>query len=124
MIRHATWRVNTYRDTRGLEVVGQTCVFGLFQRLKPTFTAVGKMKTGSNDKTSNWAVCRLKWATQFLIMLGEYETLADFSLDPNNPPDYFDPAKLPKISLSQIAWWDEHHVECLIAGLCRAKTQV
>ena len=29
-IRHATWRVNTYRDLRGEEVVGQTCVFGLF----------------------------------------------------------------------------------------------
>ena len=102
-IRHATWRVNTYRDRQGLEVVGQTCVFGLFQRLKPTFTAVGKMKTGSNDKTSNWAVCRLKWATQFLIMLGEYKTLEEFGLDRNNPPPYFDPTKLPKISLNQIA---------------------
>ena len=40
-IRHAAWRVNTYRDMRGEAVVGQTCVFGLFQRVKPTFTAVG-----------------------------------------------------------------------------------
>ena len=125
-IRHATQRVNTYRVRLGKGILGQTCIFGLFQRLKPLITTIGKMKTGSNDATSNWAVCRLKWAIQFLILLREYTCLSELGLnpDPAKNPTYFDPAKLPKIDLGQIAWWDEHHVECHIAGLGASKTQI
>ena len=52
-IRHATQRVNTYRVRLGKGILGQTCIFGLFQRLKPLIKTIDKMKTGSNDATSN-----------------------------------------------------------------------
>ena len=116
-IRHAANRVNCYRLGKGKEILGVSCLFNLFQSLKPKYTTVGEMKTGWNDPGSMWATCRKKWVTQMIIMLGQYEKLDDLGLYPKNLPAYFDPTKLPKIKLHQIAWWDEHHIECLIAGL-------
>jgi len=107
-----------------LPVVGQTCVFNLLQRLKPVFTKIGKMKSGSNDPTSNWAKCRLKWATQLLILFRSYKDLGDLGLVENAIPEYFKPKNLPQIKLEQIGWWDKYHVECVIAGLGGCKTQV
>ena len=90
-IRHATMRVNTYRTRMKQEILGQTCILGLFQRLKPLMTSISKMKTGSNDPSSNWAKCRLKWAIQLLIMLGQYEMLKELGVDVDDPnlPEYF-----------------------------------
>ena len=109
-----------------LGILGESCIFDLFQKLKPLISSVGKMKTGSNDKLGNWAKCRLLWCTQFLIQLREYTCLSELGLDPDpdKNPEYYRPANLPKVDLHQIAWWDEHHVECHIAGIGGSKTQV
>ena len=80
-IRHATMHVNTYRNRMGKVILGQTCILGLFQRLKPLMTSIRKMKSGSNAPDSNWSKCRLKWAIQLLIMLGQYEILKNLEVD-------------------------------------------
>ena len=51
-IRHATFRVNTYRISMKREILGMSCIHKLFQKLKPNFSVVGKMKTGSNKPES------------------------------------------------------------------------
>ena len=88
--------------------------------------SISKMTTGSNDPDSDWAKCRLKWAIQLLMMLGQYEILKDLGVDVDNTelPEYFQKEKLANIYLNQIRWWDEHHVKCMIRGIGRSKTQI
>ena len=118
-IRHASFRVNFWRQGKGKEVLGMTCIHSLFQKLKPKFSVVGKMKTGSNDATSEWAKARLKWCIQLVLIFRAYVNLEDLGLDPDpmKNPDCFNPTKLEHVKLTQVAWWDEHHIECVIAGL-------
>ena len=116
-LRHATFRVNNYRILKGLEIVGMSCPHNLFQKLKPKFSTVGKMKQGSNDPKSPWARARLRWVKQLIIMFRAYDKLEDLDLDPNNLEDCFNPEKLAEVKIDQVAWWDEHHIECIIAGL-------
>ena len=37
--------------------------------------------------------------------------------DPDKNPDHFNPNKIKHIKIEQVAWWDEHHIECVIAVL-------
>ena len=127
-IRHATFCVNAYRISMKKEILGMSCIHKLFQKLKPKFSVVGKMKTGSNKPESEWAQARLKWCIQLIIMFRAYESLEDLGLDPDpdNNPDHFNPNKIKHIKIEQVAWWDEHHIECLIAAsgivLCEPKS--
>lgn len=52
-------------------------------------------------------------------MFRAYGSLEDLGLDPNpdKNPDHFNPKKIKHIKIEQVAWWDEHHIECVIAGL-------
>ena len=88
-------------------------------KIKAQISVVGKMKTGSNKPESEWAQARLKWCIQLIIMFRAYGSLADLGLDPDpdKNPDCFNPNKIEHVKLVQVAWWDEHHIECVIAGL-------
>ena len=44
--------------------------------------------------------------------------------DPDNNPDCFNPNKIEHVKLKQVAWWDEHHINCVIAGLGGNNLQV
>ena len=104
-IMHATFCINTYRIGLQKEILGMSCIHSLFQKLKPKFSAVGKMKTGSNDPGSDWAKARLKWCIQLIIIFRAYESLEELGLDPdpNKNPDCFNPNKIEHVKLEQVA---------------------
>jgi hypothetical protein len=101
--------LNEHRRQNQLEVVGLTTVWMAYLRLKPIISPVKKRKQGSNDPTSPWAKARFEYVTQILVRFGEKVLVDDIKAPDGSIPDKFDLAKLTKVSINQVAFWDETH---------------
>jgi hypothetical protein len=104
--------LNEHRQQKNLPTVGLTTVWMAYLRLKPVITPIRKRKQGSNDPASPWAIARLEYVTQILVRFGGLLTTEEVAgLAPPGEliPDKFNVLKLTKVSINQIAFWDETH---------------
>jgi hypothetical protein len=95
-----------------MPTVGLTTVWMAYLRLKPVITPIKKRKQGSNDPASPWAKARLEYVTQILVRFGGLlttEEIAGLAGPGGLIPDKFNVEKLTKVSINQIAFWDETH---------------
>jgi hypothetical protein len=107
--------LNEYRTTKGRDPVGLSAVRNTVKRLRHVIRGVRKRKQGNKDKNSPWVKARLGWVTQILVRMQKHvfmpEEDCNKCLALTATPEYFDAAKLPKLSLFQVAFWDEVHKE-------------
>jgi hypothetical protein len=100
--------LNKYRSTEGRDPVGISAVRNTVKRLRPVIRSVRKRKQGNKDKNSPWAKARLGWVTQILVRMQKHVFIPEEDcnkfLELTATPEYFDAAKLPKLSLFQIAF--------------------
>jgi hypothetical protein len=79
----------------------------------PVIRRIRRRKKGDRDPMSPWAKVRLRWVTQLLVRLGQYEfdgtKTENTNLELTSTPGYFDSATLPLLSLHQIVFFDECH---------------
>ena len=78
--------------------------------MKSKVVSIKKQKQGSSDVDSSWTQARYAWTRQLLARLGEPERT--FKHGPIEKK--YDGTLQGKLSLDQIAWWDETHWKCLI----------
>ena len=134
-LKVTTDMVNRYRQGERLEHVGVSAVHSCYLRLKPVVTSISKMKQGSKDPNSKWAMARHGWCLQLLIRfreIGADALLAALASQRSSPygaikdaaaikvlprPAYFSEEHLgAALSICQIAWWDETHMKVAVAG--------
>jgi len=109
--------VNAYRIDNGLEPVGYSTVWRAVQQLEPVVSPIKTRKQGSHNENSAWAKARNELATHLLVRLNrlskeEIEELKDPTT--KELPAKYDPKKLKKLVLDQIAFWDETHKKVVI----------
>jgi hypothetical protein len=92
-----------------MEVVGLTLVWMAYLRLKPIFSPIKKWNQGSKDPDSPWAKARLKYVTQILVRFCVL-LATDLKDADGTVPDKVNALKLTKVSINQIAFWDETHL--------------
>ncbi len=101
--------LNEHRLQKNLEVVGLNTVWMAYLQLKPVLTPVKKRKQGSNDPNSPWAMARLEHVTQILVRFGAMPSTDKIKSADGSIPSKVDAAKLTKVSINQVAFWDETH---------------
>jgi hypothetical protein len=110
--------LNEYRSEERRDPVGLSAVRNTVKRLRPVIRIVRKRKQGNKDKNSPCAKARLGWVTQILVRMKKHVFMPeeDYNkfVELTATPEYFDAAKLPKLSLFQIAFWDEVHKEQVV----------
>jgi hypothetical protein len=107
-LRHTQELVNEHRRDSNKTIVGLNTVWVAYVRMNPVVTPIGKRKQGTTDPQSPWAMARLQFVTQILVRFGLLA--ADRVLnEQGNLPDKFNVAKLTKMTINQIAFWDETH---------------
>jgi hypothetical protein len=101
--------LNEHRRQNDLEVVGLTTVWMAYLRLKPIVTPIKKRKQGSNDPNSPWAKARLEYVSQILGRFGAMPSIDDLKAPDGTIPGKYNAGKLTKVSINQVAFWDETH---------------
>ena len=94
--------------------VSRYCVMSSFYRMNPRIKTTRKVVSGGNN--DKWINTRGKYTKQFMIILGKLTeeqimTNAEGLRSFGPIPPWFDPTLLPKITHTQIVWWDECHIE-------------
>jgi len=74
--------------------------------MNPKVDDIIRQKHGSTVPKSAWAVARTNWVTQLLV---HFEKIND-----NQIADEEFLKDLPKLSINQIAFWDEKHKEQIV----------
>jgi len=119
-LQQATNLVNKHRMDNDMDLVSNSAVYSLSKRLQPEVSPIKKIKQGSKDVNSDWAVSRHQWIMQLLCRLGRRHELDhhELLLPDGSMPDYFDEEKLAPymLELQHIAWWDETHRKCTIGS--------
>lgn len=128
-LRMTTNMVNEFCRTQNVPSFTMGPVHTAFKKLKPKVCKIKQRPQGSTDKDAPWSKARLNWVTQLLIRFGKLESQVDPAT--GHPPAYFDSeklTKLTKLTLEQVAWFDETHRKCTIgnevAGSISSKTYV
>ena len=112
--------LNEERVRSGKQRITQSAIKSCIGRMQPRITSVERLKQGSPNPVSAWAMARKNWVFQLLLRFRE--TSWDQSV---LPPPYFDLTKLgPPISTAQIIYFDEMHKKCYIGTACGAQKQI
>jgi hypothetical protein len=110
--------VNQYRESVGHDALTISPIRTCIRRcMKPKYIRARKKSQGSTDPNAPWSKARYNWYIQLLIRFGalsedEMKELKDEH--GGTLPDYFDPNKLTKLSITKIVWYDETHKKCVI----------
>ena len=106
----------------GKQRVTYSAIKSCIARMKPQITSIERLKQGSSNPVSAWAVARKNWVFQLLLRFCEKSW--DRSIL-GTPPPYFNITKLgPPISTAQIVYFDEMHKKCYIGTACGAQNQI
>ena len=84
--------------------------------------SIERRPQGNKDIDSKWEKCHYRWATQLLVRLGLKPELADFLNEDGSIPNRFNYAKLKRVNLKGIVWWDKVHKEYFTGDFCEGST--
>ena len=119
-IQQATNLVNKHRMDNEIELVSESAVYELSRRLLPSVLPIKKLKQGSNDVNSDWAISRHHWIMQLMIRFNRkhFLTAGELLLPDGTTPDYFDEEKLRPymVDFDKVVWWDETHRKCTVGS--------
>ena len=85
-------------------------------------SSIERRPKGNKDVDSKWEKYRYCWVTQLLVRLGLKPELADFLNEDGSIPNRFNYAKLKRVNLKGIVWWDKVHKECSTGDFCEGST--
>ena len=112
--RFTTEQVNEHRKQQGDVGVSRYAVMAAFYRLDPKIDVLFKIVSGGHNE--KWIQARFNVSKQMEVMMGnltDEEVLKDRhgQIHHGPAPPMFEKNLLPSISNTQIAWWDECHIE-------------
>jgi hypothetical protein len=109
--RFTTLMVNQHRIDEGNYPIGRNAVMNHFDRMRPKITKIQKC-CQANSNNEKWVLARFNQCKQYLIMFGKITlpTLME-EYSHGTIPKEFDPEQLPKVSIDQIIWYDETHIQ-------------
>ena len=108
---------NKYLLANDLPFITPNQLRSLVLHINPLVSPVEKAKQGSSDPDAPWSKARHNWILHLLVRFGCTPKI------PCPPPPYLDESKVTKLSIHNVAWWDEKHRKVQVLLVQGQKTQ-